>query len=356
MALEYNPDNKEAKDLLKSLSGMKDKELSAVEKKIDEAEWNPHSAKFNGPGNPNSLASAVEKFLEIDDKGKRVDSILAVRISGDWRVADKSILGTPLTYGLPVHVAYRIKKDSKTAKVLSLTIITRDEKKAPPFKTYWVGDSWRVRTHKIKGGSSGGPNIIFRLLLVAVLFLSGIIAINPFIKQKAPGFAEILETFHPLRGMIGVVTLVVGAVLFIFGIFHPFSDILPQSAAMLVGLFLGLEILLKKKIPEMAPPPPVTQAPPPPPPSVTSTPPPAPPAEEGPPPVPPPAPPSDSHGFNDAAHKAGQFASASAHKAQELLHKNEQRIRSLEKFQVPIGFTCLALSFLHLVMGGVVLF
>jgi len=347
MALEFNPENKAAKEKLGQIGKLKDTELAAVEKKIDEAEWNPHSARFNGPGDPDSLVDEVEKFLEINDKGERKDTILAVRISGDWRVADKSVIGTPLTYGLPVHVAYRPVKDPKTATVQSLTMVTRENKKAPPFKTYWVGDSWRVRANKIQPSSGGsGPNILFRLLLVAVLFLSGLLAIIPFIKKKAPGMADIVRPLEPLKSIIGVITLAVGAVLFIFGILHPFSDLLPQAAAVLVGLFLGLELLISKKTPATGagapPPPPVpgAQAPP------------APPSD-----MPPPPPPGQAQqGLGDAAQKAGMFANASAQKAQELLMKNEQRIRSLEQIQVPMGFTCLLLSFLHLAMGGVIFF
>ena len=328
IALEFDAKNTEAKQLLDQIDGLKSEEMAAVNKKIDEAKWLPHSAHFNGPGNPEKLTAAVEKFLEIDDEGQRHDSIIAVRISGDWRVADKTITGAPLTYGLPVHVAYRMKSDENTASVASFTMVTRDNEKQPPFKTQWVGDGWRVRVATIEattgidarsGSSEGSSGIsqLFTLILSIALIISGLIAATPLLKEKVAAIGNVLDILAPLRGLVGVITFGIGSVFFILATLSlsPFANIIPQATAALIGLLLGLELMVKQNV------------------HIDAT-----------------------ENMNEAAQKAEQLANASAQKAQDLLKQNQDRIQKLQQFQIPIGVSAIVLGIVHLLMGNALLF
>jgi hypothetical protein len=103
---------------------------------------------------------------------------------------------------------------------------------------------------------------------------------------------------------------VLGLVFLISNLLSPFSDLLPQAAAIVAGLFLGLELLLKK-------------------PARLAT-------AEG----------------EDLAHKAGQKVDAAVEKTQAFLAKHEGSVRRIEKYQIPLGILCLVLALLHLVGAG----
>lgn len=348
LAVQFDPQNDTARDHLDAIGKKRKEALAAVEKQIDEKKWLPHSPKFNGPGNPNALAAEVKKFLSVDDQGKKTDEVLAVRISGDWRVAEETLLG-PKNFGLPVEVAFKIKDEPQNAKVLVMTIVTRDAKMAPPFQTYWVGDNWRIRRSRLPGeGGSGGANILFRLFLSVALVLCGLLAAAPLLKAKLTFLKAPIDAIAPLRSIIGVATLVLGVVLFIFSLLSPFRDLLPQLAAMVTGLLLGLELLLKPRAkmstagPAASSPPPLPGAPPPVPAGAGPAPPPLPDAS-GPPPLP-------------QSGDPGQKVADAAQKAQDFLRRHEQQVRRLEAFQIPIGIICLVLALLHLIAGGVILF
>jgi hypothetical protein len=294
VARELDPKNENVKTLLKSIDGQRKDANSEIEAKIEGTTWDPHSAHFNGPGNPDKLAAEVEKFLEVNDKGQREDNVIAVRIAGDWRVADKTLLGETLTYGLPVEVAWRLKDDDDNASVQSLTIVTRDLEKAAPFKNSWVGDSWRIRTSAIKGVGGSGPNGLFKLLLSATLILSGFLAIMPWMESKSPKVAQTFAPLKAVRGIVGVVTLGLGLLFFLLGLANPLSDLFPLAVAIVTGLFLGLELIIS--------------------------------------------------------------TSAQNAKAEELIKKGEGSIRKLAKVQVPLGWACLGLGTIHLMLGGLPLF
>jgi hypothetical protein len=93
-----------------------------------------------------------------------------------------------------------------------------------------------------------------------------------------------------------VATLGIGAVLLVLNLLSPLSDILPQAAAIVAGLFLGLELLLRKR--------------------------------------------SDS----------------AVGKAQELLAAQEEKIKKIGKYQVPLGVACLLLALVHLFGAQATLF
>jgi len=301
IAHEYDPANKDVKSLLRTIDDQRKASQKAVDARIEGRTWDPHSVRFSGPGKPGRLAKEVEKFLEINDKGDREDTVLAVRIAGDWRVADTTVLGAPLTYGLPVHVAWRLKNDSKTASVQSLTIVTRDAKKAPPFKSTWVGDTWRMRTKAIKSGGHSrslsmdrsGPGLVYKLLLSSALLLAGLMGIMSWLQATYPKVAEGFEPLNPIRGIIGLAGVGIGLLFLLRNWLHPFSDLIPQLVAIAMGLFLGLELILQ--------------------------------------------------------------ASAST-KAEAAVKKSEATIRKMGQYQVALGWTCIGLGVFHMLFGGLLFF
>jgi hypothetical protein len=87
----------------------------------------------------------------------------------------------------------------------------------------------------------------------------------------------------------------------------PMSNILPVAAAIISGLYLGMELLLKK-------------------PSVAAT------------------------------DRMNEQAGAAVDKAQDMLKKNADKIKMLEAQQVPIGLACIVLGILHIVIGNMMFF
>jgi len=317
LAEKLTPDNKEIDTLADEIDNKMKKTQKAREKAINERTWEDHSNRFQGPGDPDKLARIAMKFLEnnMGKDNKKVD-ILSLRIAGDWRVGEKNVLGQPINYALLVHVAFENKKDSSLATVMSLSVVTREAKPEPPFKTYWVGDSWKIKKSKVKTLGSSGPNPLFRLVLSFMLILAGLLAASSLFRKKIPAMSQILDELGAFRAVLGVITLSVGALFFVLNLFSPFSDILPQLAAITVGLLLGLELLVKpwnKKI-------------------------------------------ADKSIENEKLKKAGQAVEDAAEKAQELLRKNADKIKKLETFQVPIGITSIVLGLFHLLVGGFIFF
>jgi len=161
------------------------------------------------------------------------------------------------------------------------------------------------------GGSAGSTGLIGTLFWLGLAFgniVAGMLAAAPLLKQKLPQLNKVYEKLTPLSNIIGVIVLAIGAlsllgaVLQLFMLrFVIFSNILPQIAAIAVGLFLGKELLLKKP---------------------------------------------------NLSDKAGE----AAEKAQELLRKYDDKIKMLEMYQIPLGLSCIVIGLLHLLISNAPLF
>jgi hypothetical protein len=169
-----------------------------------------------------------------------------------------------------------------------------------------------MRASKISAPGAAGktPGIVPRLLLAGALACCGLLLAGSFLTTKVAALAPVVGALRPIRSLIGVAALVIGIVFLISNLLSPLSDLLPQAAAIVAGLFLGLELLLKK---------PARMA-----------------TAEG----------------EDLAHKAGQKVDAAVEKTQAFLAKHEGNVRKIEKYQVPLGILCLVLALLHLVGAG----
>jgi hypothetical protein len=314
VALKLNPDNREAQELRDSLGAGAAAAEEKAEAVIDAGTWEPHSSRFQGPGDADELAEAARKWLAGDGGWTKDKDLLAVRVDGDWLVAKKNILGEPTNWGLPVEAAFVRHKDRDrdVAWVYRLTMVTREAEKAPPWEGARVGSNRRMRASKIEAPDAAGkaPGTVPRLLLFAALLCSGLLLAGPFLTTKVGALGPVVGALRPIRPMIGVAALVIGLVFLISNLLSPLADLLPQATAIVAGLFLGLELLLKK---------PARLA-----------------AAEG----------------DDLAHKAGQKVDAAVEKTQAFLAKHQQSVRRIEKYQIPLGILCLVLALLHLVGAG----
>lgn len=343
LAAKADPQNAKVKELLGKFDSEKDKAVQAVEKAIDGRVWGPNSTSFQGPGDPKELVAAAIDYLTKEgwcDNPKSV--ILAARIDGDWHMGDLNLLGQPINWQLGMEVAFQSDKDNDQglARIFYLSFYTRDPDKKLPWGKTGVGDNYLIRASKIKKGAGGGSSAsttagfgrVFWLSLIVGNLLAGLLAAAPLLTVKVPQLKKAVDSLTPLRNLIGVVVLAIGLLAFLrMLLFHfaPFADILPQLSAILAGLILGRELLLKKRVPAAA--------------SALAA-------------------PADGTA-NDAkamamgaAHKAEAAAKMTAQKAQDLLIQNQRYIEKLEKQQVPIGIACLALGLLHLLFSGWILF
>ncbi|MHC4819703.1 MAG: DUF5336 domain-containing protein, partial [Planctomycetota bacterium] len=314
VALELDPRNSAAKDLQGSLgagAAAADEKAEAI---LDAGTWEPHSSRFQGPGDADGLAESARKWL-IGDWTKDKD-MLAVRVNGDWLIAERNILGETTNWGLPIEAAFRRHTDRDAdrdvAWVYRLTMVTREAKQAPPWESARVGSNRRMRASKISAPGAAGkaPGMVPRLLLFGALLCSGLLLAGPFLTTKVAALAPVVGALQPIRPVIGVAALVIGLVLLISNLLSPLSDFLPQVAAIVAGLFLGMELLLKK-------------------PARLAT-------AEG----------------EDLAHKAGQKVDAAVEKTQAFLAKHQGSVKKIEKYQIPLGILCLVLALLHLVGAG----
>lgn len=319
LALEIDPENAEAKKVMDGLGAGASAAEAAEAARLDVGTWDDHSSRFQGPGSVGSLASSAEDWLAGDAGWTKDKDVLAVRINGDWLVAEQDIKGQPTAWGLPIEAAFVRHSDRDAdrdvAWVFRLTMVTRDNEKAPPWKAARVGSNRQMRASKIDGaGGSGGPSSVFTLVLALALLGSGVLLVRPFVTSRAPALDSLYKLLVPLRSLVGVATLGIGVVLLILSLLSPISDILPQAAAIVAGLYLGIDLLVKKR------------------------------------------PEPDTPEGEDGKRQAGKSAVAAVGKAQDFLAGREQSIRKIEKIQVPLGVACLVLALIHFFAAQVTLF
>ena len=328
LAVAYQPEHAEAKQKLAAIDGEQKERLSADAKAIDEEEFGSHAESFQGPSSVDEMAAIATKYLSSKESGKD-GKLLALRIAGDWQVADQNILGDTLTWGLPVEVAYREDSDPKTAKVVSVELITRDKDQRPPFQRHRFFGARYVRVANLpQQDSRAGGFGLLRLPLAGLLLMLGLMAAAPLVEARVPSTRAILAKVKPLAPMLGVATLALGAVALLLSIFSPLRDVLPQAAAVVVGLVMGLDILVKRTDLLAA---------------KAST--------------------DDESAGGDLKQKAqevigkaGEAAKEAVTKAQDLLIEKQASIRQLDAVRVPLGMSCMVLGLLHLVIGGFPLF
>lgn len=118
--------------------------------------WDGDVAKL-AAGSPAALAQAGLAFLRAEkswgqDKA-RGTTVIAVAVRGDWFVAERTLLGAPSSYGLPVHVAVRTNDlAAGLVQVFSLSLVTPGAKTAAPFSDFWVGDTWLLAAANLPAG------------------------------------------------------------------------------------------------------------------------------------------------------------------------------------------------------------
>jgi hypothetical protein len=89
------------------------------------------------------------------EKNMQVGKVLAVAVTGPWRVFKKNLLGEPIQYNLPIlcAVEYKSDKDLNVVRVYDSTLLTEEfkgVKMAPPFLGATVGNSYYIRASAIK--------------------------------------------------------------------------------------------------------------------------------------------------------------------------------------------------------------
>ncbi len=330
-----------------------------------EMDWPVNNPKWKGPTSAADVCAAAMECLKEhpgswgdrthghykDDLGEPIAVSLA---SGDWNVFKTNILKQPTQYRLDMKVAFGSKSGSRFAYLFHYSFYTKNEAgiaKAPPFARCNNHDYayYKMLASKVPGGGGGfgggggAGGWFWRLLLSVACIVAGLLAAAPMINKKAPALAKLYETLTPLRNILGVAAMAIGLICFVVALLHlaPFGNILPQVAAIVTGLFLGKELLMKKppadaekkeeekkeepeKEKEKNPDAPAG-------------------AEQV---------EAAMEAAEDAAEAAGEAAEKAALAAQDLLIKHKEKIEALEKYQVPMGIACLVLGVLHLLAGG----
>jgi hypothetical protein len=325
LAAAWDPNNADIKKKLNALRAERKTSSASLERQRDQRTWPGNYKDFAGPGNVNELLAASRKFLTTNPEWSK-EKFIAVCIKGDWWSVKRNILGETVEWGLPVLAAFEDPKDPRNARVFSLSMVNIHAKREPPFTYAAVGDNYTMRKANIRGGRGGGGSgyglvgRVLRLALALACIAGGLLAAAPLLRTKAPGLANLYDQLQPVRSLLGVIVLMVGIACLVRVLlclvllrFVVFQDILPQVAAIAVGLLLGKELLLHK--------PPVTLA--------TTV----------------------AESTDDTPQKTGAVEAATL-RAQELLAKHDARIAVLEKYQVPIGIVAIVLGVLHLLLGG----
>lgn len=158
MAARYDAESPRVKEFTAGMEDWVQKDLKALNAKIDKATLPGRAA--NAPDDSDALTKVAHDFLQKEAdkeaaKGKEGRKVLAVVITGPWRVFKKNLLGEPIQYGLPIVSAEQAESEKglNMARVYQGTLLTEEYKgvkMAPPFIGAAVGDSYYVRPSAVK--------------------------------------------------------------------------------------------------------------------------------------------------------------------------------------------------------------
>ena len=158
LAAQLDQDNSRVKEFNSGLDSWIEEDMKALNAKIDKVNW-PGKAD-NAPDDADKLSEIAVEFLQKEEnkraeKNIEVGKILAVVVTGPWRVFKKNLLGEPIQYNLPIlcAVEYESDKDLNVARVYDSTLLTEEYKgvkMAPPFLCATVGNSYYIRPSALK--------------------------------------------------------------------------------------------------------------------------------------------------------------------------------------------------------------
>ncbi len=158
LAAQLDQDNSRVKEFNSGLDSWIEKDMKALNAKIDKVTW-PNDAD-NAPDDAEKLSEIAVRFLQKEEnkraeKNIEVGKVLSVVITGPWRVFKKNLLGEPIQYNLPIlcAVKYESDKDLNVARVYNSTLLTEEYKgvkMAPPFLGATVGNSYYIRPSALK--------------------------------------------------------------------------------------------------------------------------------------------------------------------------------------------------------------
>ena len=312
LALKYDPENSKAEELISKIEKDSESVLEERDEKIDAGVWPGQFDNFAGPGNVYDLSEAALEWFKNDTgrQGWADSNPVLVAVKGDWISAKKNLLGETIQWGLPIYLAAHQEDGTDIVRVFSLTIITREEsgiEKEPPFIGAWVGNNFDMRLGDLpsSSGSSGGPFILWKVLLSFALLALGVVAAGSALSSLNPKLKALVDKLLPYKAMIGALAAILGILFFVKNmlVLAPFSDILPQLLAVITGLVFGAKLFQEK---------------------------------------------------SKSVNTPGQLTGAVG-KANELLDKNKENLDKLRAYEVPLGYACLAAGILHLLFGGATL-
>ncbi len=158
LAARFDQDNSRVKEFNSGLDSWIQEDMKALNAKIDKATW-PGQAT-NAPDNAGKLTEVAVGFLQKEEnkrggKNMEVGKVLAVVVTGPWRVFKKNLLGEPIQYNLPIRCAVKYESDNnlKAVRVYDSTLLTEEYKgvkMAPPFLGATVGNSYYIRPSVLK--------------------------------------------------------------------------------------------------------------------------------------------------------------------------------------------------------------
>jgi len=250
VAMKYRPDRPEAPQARERILTEKDAVDAKRAGEVAQRPWPGHVAAFAGPGEPGELAAVAMEWFHA--KGDRP---LAIAIRANWSPHERTATGLPITYALPLYVAYQSKEKPKEAVVVRMSLITIGAEMAPKWVGTSVGDSFRMLIENIpadvreeQGGdvegavgaspsSRGLIDLGVNVILAMLTMGGGLLLAAPAL---TPGIARAAQRAQPLLPVLGAVLLASGLLSAMLSMLRlaPFDHLLLQGGALLVAAIL----------------------------------------------------------------------------------------------------------------------
>lgn len=160
-AVAFDPTNKEAAKLLKTVEDKLTASAALLEQWLDAQVFPSPEFEFSGPGTAADLTASSLAWFQGNAEWNQSNGEhpFHVILGGNWVVTRRNILGEPVQWGLPIYMALWKDAQPELARVFTLTMVTEIRfgvAQSPPWKGCLVGSSFPMRRSKVPGGDAAG--------------------------------------------------------------------------------------------------------------------------------------------------------------------------------------------------------
>ena len=143
-ALQYDPENKQARELAKTVPQTLKTFNDQWAERVEKTAWPHHWERFKGPGDVDKLASEAMAFVNHSEG----TDFFASYVSGDWRRNQKNALGEVTDFMINFWMVRPDPEDSSLGILADVALVTTKAQESSPYRTAFIQVKGRVALSK----------------------------------------------------------------------------------------------------------------------------------------------------------------------------------------------------------------